>query len=185
MATAKKTTAKKTTTRKTATTRSTTKTAPAAKAQAAAQDVKVDVKAIATDTAYATVGVADRAVEVSRELPAKLEELRKARAEQAATFVKEAPVKAQTFVKDVPTKLQAELAKDLEAAKKELDGFAARGRKVVDSITKAPSTKKALSQTETARSQVKGAVTSIRKAVEQGQDAVEGAVERIGVRRSA
>jgi hypothetical protein len=174
MATTKKTT-KKTTARKPAT----TKTSAATEKTTLRSDEgfrlsigsldlsKVDVRAIASDTAYATVGAGDRAVEVVRDLPQQLETLRKQR------------------VKEAPAKLQAEVNSNLETARKELQSYAVRGRKVVDSLRKADSTKKALDQTENARIQVKGAVTSIRKAVEQGQEAVEGAVGRIGVRRSA
>ncbi|CAN5472529.1 hypothetical protein BH23ACT9_BH23ACT9_01930 [soil metagenome] len=184
MATAKKTTTRKTTARKTtaksATTRpNSTKTAAATKTdQGFALSLgsfdlsTVDVKALATDYAYATVGATDRAVEAARELPQKLETLRKER-------------KVESFVKEAPAKLQGELNGNFETLRKEIDGYAARGRKVIESISNAQSTKRALSQTENARSQVKGAVTSIRKAVEQGTDAVEGAAGRIGVRRSA
>jgi hypothetical protein len=183
-------TTKKTTTRKPATTKTTAATATTSvrsdegfRLSIGSLDLsKVDVKAIASDTAYATVGAGDRAVEVVRDLPQKLETLRKQRVE---TFVKETPARVETLAKDVPAKLQAEVNSNLQTVRKELQTYATRGRKVVESIRKADSTKKALEQTENARMQVKGAVTSIRKTVEQGQEAVEGAVGRIGARRSA
>lgn len=222
MATAKKTTRTTTTTRKTATSRaattkpkttrtstkpkttrtSTTKVSASVKADQRSarlgpiELITADVRTLATDTVYATVGAGDRAIAVARELPQRLDDIRKHRVNRTTSVVKnnrlraeglikDAPDKAQSFVKDVPTKLQAEVSGNFETARKELDSFATRGREVVEAIAKAPTTKRALSQTETARSQVKGAITSIRKAVEQGQEAVEGAVDRIGVRRSA
>lgn len=208
MATAKKTTKaapKKAAARKPATKASATKSTAAkktakvtvdgqTKAAAAASDEgfrlslgnvelsTVDLKGVVTDSAYAYVGAGDRAVEFARHLPQQLENLRKERAE---TLVKDARGKVQSFMKETPAKLQTELHDGVETARKEFETFAVRGRKVVESITKADSTQKALDQTENARTAVKGAVTSIRKAVEQGQEAVEGAVERIGLRRSA
>ena len=46
-----------------------------------------DVVEFVTDYAYATVGAGDRAVEVARELPQRLETVRKARTEQADLVV--------------------------------------------------------------------------------------------------
>ncbi|WP_370328335.1 hypothetical protein [Euzebya sp.] len=186
--TARKTSARKTSTAKTSAKKVTTaRKAPTttSTAPSTAGRHEFDVRALVTNSAYATIGAGDLAVETARTLPKRLEAQRKARAERAQAFVKEAPIRAQALVKDAPTKLQAEWTHGYEAARKELDVYAARGRKLIDSIANAPQTKRALDQTETARSQVKGAVTSIRKAVEQGQEAAEGAVRRIGVRRSA
>lgn len=138
-----------------------------------------DVKSIVTDSAYATVGAGDLAVSVARDLPGRLDTLRK----EQATLVKEAPAKAQSFVKEAPSKLQNEINEQLSSVRGEVQTYATRGRKLVNSISDANATKKALSQTETARSQVKGAVTSIRKAVEQSQQAAQKAVSRLGNRR--
>jgi hypothetical protein len=201
-----KTTAKKTTARRTTAARTTTKTAPkaattkpAATKTAAATDSRraltlgeLDVKTVVTDSAYAGVGAGDAAVASARDLAHRLEALRGLDKDEAAQLVKANRAKAESLLKDVPVRAQA-LVKDVpgtartlaEASRKEFDTYAARGRKVVESITNAPATKKALAQTDTARTQVKGAVTSVRKAVEQGQVALEGAVDKIGVRRRA
>lgn len=144
-----------------------------------------DVVEFVTDYAYATVGAGDRAVEVARELPQRLETVRKARTEQAESFVTEARGKVESFVKEAPTKLQGELNDTVETARKEFETFATRGRKVVDTVSKNETAKKALDATETARTQVSQAVTNLRKYVEQGQDAVETAAEKIGLRKSA
>ncbi|MGI9017590.1 MAG: hypothetical protein ACR2HR_10895 [Euzebya sp.] len=194
MATAKKTAkkvpastriTKAATTKTSATKTSATKTSTAKKSDAGLTLGSLDVKAVVTDSAYATLGAGDYAVEIARVLPQRLETARKQRAEKTAELVKVAPAKAQTFVKEAPAKLQAELNSSFETVRKEFDSYATRGRKVVKSITQAPATKRAMSQTDNARSQVKGAVTSIRKAVELGQNAIEGATGRIGNRRSA
>ncbi|MEE8600486.1 hypothetical protein [Euzebya tangerina] len=140
-----------------------------------------DVKTLVTDSAYAYVGAGDLAVSVVRDLPGRLESLRK---DQAA-LVKDAPAKAQTFVKDAPSKLQAEINAQLDSVRGEVDTYATRGRKLVDGVTEAPATKRVLDQTEAARTQVKGAVTSVRKVVEQGREAAQKAVGTIGSRRAA
>ena len=138
-----------------------------------------DVKGVVADSAYATVGAGDLAVSVARDLPGRLDTLRK----DQLTFAKEAPAKAQTFVKEAPGKLQTQIDSQIATVRDEVNAYATRGRKLVGSVTDSTSTKKAVSQSETARSQVKGAVTSIRKAVEQSQNAARTAVGRIGTRR--
>lgn len=215
MATAKKTTTKpaakkaapaRTTTTRAAARKTATAKAPAAKATTAKSTTKTsskttedgfrlslgnvdlsadDVVEFVTDYAYATVGAGDRVVEVARELPQRLETLRKTRTEQAESFVTETRTKVESFVKEAPTKLQAELNDTVDTARKEFETFAARGRKVVDTVSKNETAKKALDATETARTQVTQAVTSLRKYVEQGQDAVETAAEKIGLRKTA
>lgn len=178
---ATKTTTTKITTTKTtpeAAPESSTKTTATASARLTHLDLRdLDVKAALTDTAYATVGAGDLAISTARELPQRLVALRNERIAQ----IKKAP----TLVKEAPAKLQAELNDGIGTVRDEITSFATRGRKVAKSVSNSKSTKQALSQTETARSQVKGAVTSIRKALEQGQDAVGDAAQRIGVRRSA
>lgn len=126
-----------------------------------------DVRSALTDSAYATVGAGDRAVEVARTLPERVE-----------TFVR-------TAVKEAPEKLRTELDDTVAEARKEFRAYATRGRKVWDEVAKAEPTRKALDRTEVARTQVAQTVTSLRGYVEQGQDAVEKAAERVGLRRSA
>lgn len=144
-----------------------------------------ELREMLTDSAFAYVGAGDRAIEVARELPEKLESLRKARTEQAESFVKESRGKVETFVKDAPSKLQSELEDGVETARKEFETFAARGRKVVEDLRGDERAKKVLDSTEDVRGQVTTAVTNLRKYVEQGQDRVEAAAERLGLRRSA
>lgn len=139
------------------------------------------VKDVVTDSAFATLGASDYAIAVARELPQRLETLSRERAQQATDLVKDAP----GIVKNAPAKLQGEINDTLASARNEFIDYADRGRKVVKSITQAASTKRAIEQTDTARSQVKGAVTSLRKAVAQSEDAAGVAVGRIGRRRTS
>lgn len=180
MATAKKTT---TSTEKTATTTPTVQTTDKG-FRLALGSVEVNgaaVKDVVADSAYATLGAGDYAIAVARELPQRLENLGRQGARQATDLVKTAPARTQGLVREA----RGEVNESLTTARDGFGGYAERGRKVVKSISQAASTKRAVEQTDTARSQVKGAVTSVRKALEQGQDAVGTAVGRIGRRRSA
>lgn len=161
MATTKATTKAKTQTRKTATS-----------AKRTTKQAERNVRTVVLDGAYATVGLGDTAVESLRQLPGKAVALRN-----------EAPKKVRSLTEDAPRDL-----KDLTAkakvfrtqAERELDAYAARGRKVVQAIRRSSSTQKALEQSRIARSQVKAATTSLRKAVTQGATAVDDAADKVG-----
>lgn len=164
-----------------ATTKATTKTTTKAKAQTrktatsakqTAKQAERTVRTVVLDGAYATVGLGDTAVETLRQLPVKAAQLRN-----------EAPKKVRSLTEDAPRDL-----KDLTArakvfrttAERELDAYATRGRKVVQAIRGSASTQKALEQSRTARSQVKAATTSVRKAVKQSAVAVDTATGKVG-----
>ena len=58
-------------------------------------------------------------------------------------------------------------------------GLAERGEKLVQSIRGSASTQRAIEQTKVARTQVKAAATSVRKAVDRTADATKTAAKRV------
>lgn len=136
----------------------------------AAKQAERTVKTVVLDSAYATVGFGDSVVAAVRELPGKAPQIRGLgdQAEKAVTQLRaEAPKKV--------SQLRSE-------ATQQLDTFAARGRKVVKALRGSSSTRKALEQTKIARTQVKAAATSVRKAVAANVDAAENAAETTGTK---
>ena len=154
-------------------------------AEEAAKPVERTLRTVVTDGAYAALGVSDSAVAALKGVPRNLERIRK-----------EAPKTLETGVKDVErwmrglwTDTPDEVRDRLEAARKEagedFDGYAERGRTMARSVRRSAATRRALEQSRTARSQVKAAATSVRKAFGQGVEAVESAAEKVGEERRA
>ncbi len=71
------------------------------------------------------------------------------------------------------------LAKRRKQAEKNYREYAKRGEKIVTSIRRSAPVKRASEQTRTARSRVKGAATSVRKAVEANAEAVQSAAKKV------
>lgn len=138
--TARKTTAKRTTA-KTATQRTASKTT-ATRATATPPVTDRDPKVLFEDAGYAAAGLAHDVVELARALPGRLEAVR---AED----------------------LRARVNKDVEGLLAQLttllDKKAAEGRKVAADVRKDARVARLLEQTGNTRSQVKSAVTSVRK----------------------
>ncbi|MFA9429040.1 hypothetical protein [Egicoccus sp. AB-alg2] len=136
MATTAKKTAKKTARKKTAAKRTT------AAATQPVQPAEREPKALLEDAGYAAAGLAHDVVELARALPTRLEAVR---AED----------------------LRGRVAKDVEARLAQLttliDKKAAEGRKVTADVRRDARVARLLEQTGTTRSQVKAAVTSVRK----------------------
>jgi hypothetical protein len=130
----------------------------ARKATTAAKKTSVQaertVRSLVTDGAYAALGLGDAAVAAAKGLPAQLERLRK-----------EAPKAVGT------ARGQAE---------KEFDAYAKRGRNMLQSVRTNAATKRALEQSKVARTQVKAATTSVRRAFGQSVEAAETAAQKIG-----
>ncbi|MFG1920539.1 hypothetical protein [Cryptosporangium sp. NPDC048952] len=103
---------------------------------------------------YSAVGVADYAVSQIRALP-----------------------RYQGVVVEALQKLPQQLRTQLTSTYSE---FADRGEKVVSSIRKDPATQEAVEQAKTAKSQVKAARTSVRKAAADTGSATEKAGDKIG-----
>lgn len=150
--------------------RSTTRRASGTAAQASrtATAAERTLQSVVTDGAYATVGLGDAAVEVCRTLPER---------------VKDAPVQIRSLSTSAPQRIRGAYRSALDLTGTALAAYATRGRKVLDAIEGQAATKRALDQTKVARSQIKGATTSVRKAVAQGTNALEAAASKLGARR--
>lgn len=117
---------------------------------------------------YAYVGVADLAVEKLRALPDAYSHgvsTAQAQVNQARGSVKTLPVAVREQLSTLPTK-----------AKSAYDDLVGRGQKLVSTVRNNPNTKAAVHQAKTARSQAKGAATSVRRSVSSAEKAVEETV---------
>jgi hypothetical protein len=133
--TAAKKTAKKTARKKTTSTRTTAKrTTTRSAPKKTAPLTEREPKVVLEDAGYAAAGFAHDVVELARTLPSRLEKLR--------STDREALLSQLTTL---------------------LDSKAAEGRKVAADVKKDTRVKKILEQTGNSRSQVKAAVTSVRK----------------------
>lgn len=133
-------------------------TGPAARttgqATRTAEQAERTVRELARDGAYAALGVGDSAVGLLRSLPRRAGEL--------------------------PGDVRSAVGGLVTTAGKGLDSYARRGRGVARSITGSRPTRRAVAQGKVARSQVKAATTSVRKAVDEGVDAAGSAAGKVG-----
>jgi hypothetical protein len=162
---AKKTTARKTTAKKAAATK------PAAKA--APRLLEREPKVVLEEAGYAMAGIAADAVEVVKRLPERFVSVRgevTKTAEEAPERVKamrtEAPGKVRSTVEELRSRASKDLETWLASFEKALDSKADEGRKVAEAVRSDARVKKVLAQTSSTRSQVKAAVTSVRRSAE-------------------
>ena len=138
------------------------------------------VKNIVVDTAYATVGITDTAVEVLKSLPAKAAELREEAPVRVRTLTTDAPKQLTERFQAVTTQGKATVTGLRGTVETQIDTYASRGREVIGKVQNSAATKRALEQSRVARAQVKAAATSVRKAVGATADAAEVAAEKAG-----
>lgn len=148
---------------------------PAA-AKPAPKPAERGVRDLVLDSAYATIGLTDSAVAVLKSLPVKAAELRG----DAPELVKTAPKQATERVQAVAAQGKAAAVELRTQADQRLGTLAARGREVVGKVQNSAATKRALDQSRIARSQVKAAATSVRKAVGAGVQAADVAADKVG-----
>ncbi|HEX6254422.1 MAG TPA: Rho termination factor N-terminal domain-containing protein [Euzebyales bacterium] len=122
------------------------------------------------DGGYATIGATDAAVSYVRTVGAK---------------ANEAGATLRTLKLPKPTDVTATLRDLGTGVEEQFEALAGRGREVVGSLQGSRATRDAVDRTRTARSQVKAAATSVRRAGEATTDAVDEAVERVGERADA
>jgi len=178
-ATKPKTTAKKPASKAKTAPKTTAARKPAAQ-KPAVKSVERTVKTVVVDSAYATVGLTDTAVAVLKSLPAKAAELREEAPVTLKSLRDQAPRQLTDRLHAVSEQGKATVEGLRHATEQQLDSYATRGRTVVDKVRGSAATKKALEQSRIARSQVKAAATSVRKAVGASADAVESAAEKAG-----
>lgn len=149
-------------------------------AERATQQTGRSPQTLLADSAYAAVGSIDRGVSLLRSWRHRARQAPDAaqqRRQQVTGLVDHAGTRAKSLVR--PSQLRQRmdgLASDVAG---EFDQLAGRGRGVVQSITRDRATRNALAQTSTARSQLKGAATSVRKAVGRSTEAVDTAGEKL------
>jgi hypothetical protein len=131
------------------------------------------VAGMVTDGAYAALGVGDTAVAALRRMP-------KVTPRTVERRMRSVETRARSLWTDAPEHVRARLEAVRRSAEGEFDAYAQRGRSVVAGITRSKTTRRALDQTRTARSQVKAAATSVRKAFGDSAEAVETAADKIG-----
>ena len=140
-------------------------------ARVAAEEAQHSLRTILRNSAYATVGAGDLAVSVLRDLNKKAAEVRAEAPDQ---------LKAQVDVRQFPARIEAGVERVRVDATREFDRLSARGRELVESIQRSSTTRKAVDQIGTARSQVKAAATSVTRAGKLATDAVEETAEKVG-----
>jgi hypothetical protein len=138
-------------------------------------EVTVDEAAVADRVRkplYASVGVADLAVERVRAARSTVE----ASAQTATRTVRTLP---QTLPILVRGRLEA-LPQRINVVSGTYAGLAERGSKVVSSVRGSAGTSIAVEQAKTARAQVKGAATSVRKAAGAAEKVAGSLLSRLG-----
>ena len=142
------------------------------------------VRGLVSDSAYAVLGVGDSAVGVLRHVPEGMERFRKDAPETVEGGVRKVEQRVRTLWTDTPEEVQTRLEAVRRNAGEEFASYAKRGRAVASSVRQSKPTTLALKQAKTARSQVKGALTSLRKAVGASVEAVDDAADRVGEDRA-
>ena len=156
--------------------------------QSAKQTVRQAERTVAglvTDGLYAALGIGDTAVAALKGVPDQVERLRKATPRTVESRARDVETRVRSLWTDTPEELRTRLEAARGSAESEFVAYAQRGRSVVASITRNQATRRAVEQTRTARSQVKAAATSVRKAFGDSAEAVETAADEIGSGQTA
>ena len=161
--------AKRTTATARSSARRTTTTAKQASQRTAAQARRTGeaaqrtVKTIVTDSGYAAVGLSDTAIAFARTLPGKLS------------------TETPKVIEETPRIVEERFETLRRNAEREFNTYAERGRNIVTAMTKSTSAgSRAADQARNARTQLKAAVTSLRKAAGSSTEAVEKTVANAG-----
>ncbi|MFP4312116.1 MAG: hypothetical protein ACLFS9_09095 [Nitriliruptoraceae bacterium] len=188
---AAKKTAKKTATRKTSTasstrkpaakktTRKTTAKKTAARKPAAPKTPSLrerELKVILEDAGYATAGLVNDVVSYAKAIPGQIERLR----DDAEHLVedtpdrlkglREVPEKAEKTLADLRKRLEKDADRYLRNFEKRFDAKAKEGRKLAEDVRKDERVDRVLSQAGNARSQLKGAFTSVSRTADVAVD---------------
>ena len=122
--------------------------------------------ALLRDGGYATIGATDAAVAYVRRLGERAEQMRSDLPDLKALRDR--------------AELYASLRELSSTVEQRFDALAGRGREVVESLQNNGPTRSAVAQARVARSQVKAAVTSVRRAGAAGGEAAEQAAATVG-----
>ncbi|MFO7778320.1 MAG: hypothetical protein R6V28_08215 [Nitriliruptoraceae bacterium] len=177
--TTKKTAAKKTTARKTAPKRAPKTTTPRLRER--------ELRTILEDAGYATAGLVGDVVELAKDLPNRLEHLR-AEAGEAPTKLKnvrEVPERVEETIAELRERLAKDTDKYLESFEGRFDSKAKEGRKLADEVRKDERVSRLLDQADNARSQVRGALTSVSKTADIAVETATEEADRVGSQAKA
>ena len=130
---------------------------PTTKLTAGARNAGRSTVALLRDGGYATIGATDAAVTYVRRLGERAEQLRG----------------------DLPS-TRDDLYASLRNVEDRFGALAGRGREVVESLQRSRPTRDVVAQTRVARSQIKAAVTSVRRAGQAGGEAAGQAATVVG-----
>lgn len=205
---AAKKTAKKTTTRKTTgsaskpaakktakkTTRKATAKKTAARKPAAPPAPSLrerELKVLLEDAGYATAGIVGDVVEYAKGIPGQLERLR-GDAEhlvedtpERLKGLRDVPEKAEKTLADLRTRLEKDVERYLASFEKRFDAKAKEGRKLADDVRKDERIDRVLTQAGTARSQLKGAFTSVTRTADVAVETAHKQAENVTTQAKA
>ncbi len=122
---------------------------------------------------YVAVGAGERALEGTRSLRTQIRGLPSRF--PSVPSLREIPKVATTMGRESRERA-AGTAKRVRATYLELSG---RGEQLVNRVSRSQPTKRAVAQTKTARSKVKGAATSVARAAQASGEAVTAAVDKV------
>lgn len=177
--TTRKTTARKTTAKKAAPKKATK--APTPRLQ------ERELRTILEDAGYATAGLVGDVVELARDLPHRLEHLR-AEAGDAPTKLKgvrDVPERLEETIGELRERLAKDAEKVLESFEDRFDSKAKDGRKLADDVRKDERVSKLLDQADNARSQLRGAFTSVTKTADVAVETATKQAERVSTQAKA
>ncbi len=125
---------------------------------------------------FASVGVADLAIERAKEIPAELTDVTNKAAKKAQALVSDVPAQVSALPVTVRTNVEkaTERATDLYAK------LTVRGERLVGQIRRQPATEAAIAEGKEAVKKAEAAAIAARKSVKAGEKAVEGAAVKIG-----
>ncbi len=186
--TAAKATAKKTT-KKTAAKKTTAKkAAPKRAPQPATPRLRErDLRTILEDAGYATAGLVVDVVDLARELPNRLEHLRSEAGEAPNKLkgVRDVPERVEETIVELRERLAKDAEKYLESFEDRFDSKAEEGRKLADEVRSDERVSKLLDQADNARSQLRGAFTSVTKTADVAADIASQQADRVSSQAKA
>ena len=175
----KKTAAKKTTAKKTAPKKPATAPAP--------RLTERELKTILEDAGYATAGLVGDVVELAKGLPGRIEHLRSEAgdAPEKLKGVREVPERVEETIGELRERLAKEAERYVETFEQRFDAKAKEGRKIADDVRKDDRFGKLLDQADNARSQLRGAFTSVTKTADVAVDSATKQADKVGTQAKA
>jgi len=183
--TAARTPSKKTTSKTTARKKTTRKTAP--KKAPTPRLRERELRTILEDAGYATAGLVGDVVDLAKDLPNRLEHLRSEAGEAPAKLkgVREVPQRLEETVGELRERLAKDADRYLESFEGRFDSKAKEGRRLADDVRKDERVSKLLDQADSARSQLRGAFTSVTKTADVAGESATKQADRVTAQAKA